>query len=179
MAPCGALHRGAMKDSKKAARAWTAQQTKAGRRDALPAIAYGLAGSIAAAGQACCAAVVLAAAIKGQAGGALLSLAGFAALIALRAVLTYLAERASFAAGAAGRNRLRADVLARLLAAGPALLRGAHSSELAACVVDRERENIARPANAMARAPRTNRADRKERLRKRGMTNPRGNNMVW
>jgi ATP-binding cassette subfamily C protein CydD len=48
-----------------------------------------------------------------------------------------LADRASSAAGAAARRRLRTDALHRLLSAGPALLRDRHSGDLAAVVVDR------------------------------------------
>jgi ATP-binding cassette subfamily C protein CydD len=48
-----------------------------------------------------------------------------------------LSERAGFEAGAVARRRLRSDALARLLAAGPAMLRGAHSGTLTATVIDR------------------------------------------
>ncbi len=54
-----------------------------------------------------------------------------------QAGLGILSERAAFEAGAGARRRLRSDALARLLAAGPALLRGRHSGELAAIAVDR------------------------------------------
>jgi ATP-binding cassette subfamily C protein CydD len=65
------------------------------------------------------------------------AVAAFAALILVRAVLQYGTEMAAFQAGSDGRARLRTDVLARMLAAGPALLRTAHSAELAATLVDR------------------------------------------
>ncbi len=55
----------------------------------------------------------------------------------LRAGLGLAADIAGFAAGAGARRRLRTDALHRLLAAGPAVLRGRHSGELAAVVVDR------------------------------------------
>jgi ATP-binding cassette subfamily C protein CydD len=126
-----------MQDSKKAARVWTRQQTRLGRAAAMPVIAYGMAGLAAAVAQAGCMAAVLAAAVGGGGAGPGVFLAGFAALIVVRAALQYAGEAAAFRAGAAGRRRMRRDSLARLLAAGPALLRGAHSAELAAVVVDR------------------------------------------
>jgi hypothetical protein len=52
-----------MQDSKKAARDWTRQQTRLGRKHAWPVIAYGLAGLAAAVAQAGCVAAVLAAAL--------------------------------------------------------------------------------------------------------------------
>ncbi len=127
----------AMQDSKRAARAWTREQTRLGRRAALPVLAYGVAGLAVAVAQAGCVAYVLAAVIGGSHEGVALYLAAFALLILLRAWLQFSAETAAFEAGAAGRRRMRADALARLLAAGPALLRSAHSAELTALVVDR------------------------------------------
>jgi ATP-binding cassette subfamily C protein CydD len=82
-------------------------------------------------------AAVLGAAIGGGRAGLAYCLVGFAALIVVRAGLQYAGEEAAFQAGAAGRTRMRADAMARLLAAGPALLRASHSAELAASVVDR------------------------------------------
>jgi ATP-binding cassette subfamily C protein CydD len=63
-------------------------------------------------------------------------LAVFAALALLRAAVQVAAERASFEAGAAARERLRVDALGRILAAGPALLRQIHSATLANAAVD-------------------------------------------
>jgi ATP-binding cassette subfamily C protein CydD len=126
-----------MQDSKKAARAWTRQQTRLGRAAAIPVISYGMVGLAAAVAQAGCVAVVLAAAAGGSRAAVLYCLAGFAMLIVVRASLQYAGEQAAFRAGAAGRARMRGDALARLLAAGPSLLRRAHSAELAAAVVDR------------------------------------------
>ena len=99
-------------------------------------MAFGLAGVVAAVAQAWCAAGALDAAIAGGPAPYVL-LAGFAVLALLRAALGVLAEQASFAAGAAARRRLRTDALHRLLAAGPAMLRGRHSGELTAVVADR------------------------------------------
>jgi len=64
-------------------------------------------------------------------------LAAFGILAVLRAGLSFLTDKAAFAAGAAARRRLRSDALSRLLHAGPALLRGRHSGDLATIVVDR------------------------------------------
>ena len=126
-----------MTDGKQAARAWTREQTRLGRRAAGPAVGLGLAGTLLAIGQARCLAGVLVAALLRSAGNVPALLAGFLLLAVARAGLVLLAERRAFTAGAAARRRLRTDALARLLAAGPALLRGRHSGELAAIVVDR------------------------------------------
>ncbi len=125
-----------MQTGKRAARLWLRQQTRLGQRAARPAVLLGIAGVAAAVAQAWCAAGVLEAAIGGQGSPAAL-LAGFAVLALLRAGLSVLAEQAAFRAGAAARRRLRTDALHRLLAAGPAMLRGQHSGELTTTVVDR------------------------------------------
>ena len=122
-----------MQDSRNAARVWTRQQTKVGRREGLPTIGFGIALLCTEAGQAAC----IAWGLTGPAEDRLIACLFFALLIVVRASLQYLAEMAAFEAGAAGRARLRADTLARLLSAGPALLRTAHSADLAASVVDR------------------------------------------
>jgi ATP-binding cassette subfamily C protein CydD len=125
-----------MAGSKQAARIWLRQQTRLGRRGARPMVVLGVAGTLAAIVQAGCAAGVLAAALAGG-GVPWLLLVGFAGLAALRALLAVAMERAAFAAGASARRRLRTDALHRLLAAGPAILRGQHSGELTSVVVDR------------------------------------------
>ncbi len=48
-----------------------------------------------------------------------------------------VADRLAVAAGGIARRRLRTDAMTRLLAAGPALLRGGHSAQWSATVVDR------------------------------------------
>ncbi len=134
----GRAVRPAMPESRAAARAWSSQQTRLGRRAARPAIAAGLAGTVLAVGQALCVAQVLGLALAGDRSTAALPwLAGVAALAPGRAVLMLLSERAGFAAGAAARRRLRTDALSRLLQAGPALLRLRASGELTTAVVDR------------------------------------------
>ena len=124
-----------MQDAKKAARAWTQQQTKRGWRLAAPVIGLGLAGITAGVGQAWCLACLLGAALAGQTPD-LAYLAAFAALALARAGLQMVADNRAFEAGAAGRSLLRADIVTRLLHAGPALLRTRHSAELASAAVD-------------------------------------------
>ncbi len=126
-----------MHDSKTAARVWTRQQTTLGRRAALPAASYGLAGIAAAAGQAGCIAAALSAAFGHRPAGVAAGAGAYAALALLRAALQFRCEMLAFRAGADGRARLRGEVFARMMAAGPALLRRTHSGELAATVVDR------------------------------------------
>jgi ATP-binding cassette subfamily C protein CydD len=125
-----------MDPSTQTAKIWLRQQARLGRRGARPVLALGLAGTLAAVGQAWCAADVLGTALA----GALLPVwpvAGFAVLALLRAGLAAAADIAGFAASANARRRLRTDALHRLLAAGPAVLRGRHSGELVSVVVDR------------------------------------------
>jgi len=124
-----------MQDTKKAARAWARQQTRQGWRDAIPVAGLGLLGILAAVAQAFCIAAWLAASLSRTA-FPWVALAAFAALAVARAALQFFADRRAFTAGAAGRARLRADIMARLLAAGPALLRTRHSAELASAAVD-------------------------------------------
>ena len=117
---------------------WLRQRMRAARREAAPAVALGLLGTMAAIGQAACAALALQAALVGAGlPAAAVPLAVFAALALVRAALGVGFERAGFNAGAAARRRLRSEALVRILAAGPALLRRQHSAELASVVVDR------------------------------------------
>lgn len=131
------------KGGQAAAKAWLTQAGRLGRRAGLPVVLFGLSATGAAIGQAFCAASVLSAALTAREDVGLASwaspelLAAFAILAVLRAVLSVLADRAAFTAGAAARRRLRSDVLSRLLRIGPSLLRRTHSVELTAIVVDR------------------------------------------
>jgi ATP-binding cassette subfamily C protein CydD len=125
-------------DGKAAAKAWLKAESRHGRKAALPVVAAGLAGTAFAVGQAWCIAVVLGAALTGGVGRLLLpACATFAALAVLRVTAQVIAERYAFAAGAAARRRLRSDALARLLQAGPVVLGGRHSGDLASIVVDK------------------------------------------
>jgi ATP-binding cassette subfamily C protein CydD len=138
--------------SKAAARAWLRNEQRAGSRAARPVLLLSLFGTVLAIGQAWCIAFLLADALVSHpaaagvnpaatgfepGGGAIPLLLGFAIAALLRAGLSYATEAAAFNAGAASRRRLRSDALTRLLHAGPSLLRGRHSGDLAAIVVDR------------------------------------------
>jgi ATP-binding cassette subfamily C protein CydD len=122
---------------KSAARAWLRREQRLGRRAARPVMLLGLVQTAMAAGQAWCAASVLAGALTGQKSDSAALLAGFAILALLRAGIAYVSERAAFNAGASARRRLRSDALTRLLHAGPAMLRQRHSGDLTSVVVDR------------------------------------------
>jgi ATP-binding cassette subfamily C protein CydD len=124
-----------MNDPKKAARAWTRTQTRQGWRLAGPVIALGLAGVAAGVAQAWCLADLLGSALARELPDRRY-LVGFAVLAVLRAGLQLLADNRAFDAGAAGRSLLRADIMTRLLLAGPSLLRTRHSAELASAAVD-------------------------------------------
>lgn len=125
-----------MQDSRTATRTWLRAQTRLARRGAAPVVACGLVSVIAAIAGAWCAAAALAQALAGK-GIATLPLLGFVVAALVQAGIGILSEHASFEAGAVARRRLRTDALSRLLAAGPAMLRGAHSGTLSATVIDR------------------------------------------
>ncbi len=121
-----------MTETRPDTKGWVRQQASGARAAALPAVGLGLVLVLLGLAQA----RIVAAALIGT-GARPWLLAGFALLALARAGLGIAAERAAVAAGAAGRRRLRHDVLARLLEAGPALLRQRHSGELTAAAVDR------------------------------------------
>jgi ATP-binding cassette subfamily C protein CydD len=126
-----------MSDPKQGGRTWLRQQTRLGRRGARPAIVAGLASTLLAVAQTLCAAAILGSALSGRPFAAGAALAGFAVAALLRAALMVEADRMAVRAGIVARRRIRGDALARLLAAGPALLRDHSSSDLATTVVDR------------------------------------------
>ncbi len=117
--------------------AWLKAESRAARRLVAPLIGLGLVGVALGIGQAGCIAAILAHALTGRPASVAMPLAGFALFAVLRAGNAYLGEIAASRAGIAGRRRLRAEVMARLLAAGPALLRRQHSGELATAAIDR------------------------------------------
>ena len=125
-----------MHDPRSASRAWLRTQTRLARKGALPVVACGLVAVLAAIAGAWCAAAALAQGLAGK-GIAVLPLVGFAVAGLVQAGIGLVSEHASFSAGAAARRRLRSDTLTRLLAAGPAMLRGSHSGTLTATVIDR------------------------------------------
>lgn len=125
---------------------WVRTQVRLGQRAARPVVLLGLAGTGAAIVQAWCAASVLALALglpTGLPTGAAMpatpwaALLGFAGLALVRAGLGFAAEDAAFAAGAAGRRRLRSAAMAQLLQAPAPALRNIHSGELTATLTDR------------------------------------------
>ena len=116
---------------KSAARAWIGAEQRRGFQAARLILAMNLLGTVLAAGQVYAIARLLAGSVSW------LPIAAFAVLALGRAVLGYGTELLAFGAGAAARRRLRTDLLSRLLAAGPAMLRTRHSAELTAIVVDR------------------------------------------
>jgi ATP-binding cassette subfamily C protein CydD len=126
-----------MDATKKAASAWLRQQSAIGRRVASGAIAFGILGTILAIVQAAAAADLLRALIVRDHQPVLVAAVVFALTAVGRAVVGALADSAAMAAGAAGRRRLRSEMLGRLLSIGPSLLRQGHSAQLAGIVVDR------------------------------------------
>jgi ATP-binding cassette subfamily C protein CydD len=125
-----------MEATKAEARQWSAAQTKLGRRAASYVILPSLLGTLLGVGAAYLLATILGAYLAGNAVSPLL-IAEFAGLALARAALMYLADISAQRAGAQARRRLRTESLTRLLEAGPSLLRGHHSGELAAIVVDK------------------------------------------
>ncbi len=117
--------------AKTAARSWIGAEQRVGFRAARAILALNLLGTVFSVGQI----FVVARMLSGQ--FTALLVAAFVALAFGRAGLAYATERLAFGVGAAARRRLRTDIMTRLLAAGPALLRTRHSAELTAIVVDR------------------------------------------
>ncbi|MBC7801814.1 MAG: thiol reductant ABC exporter subunit CydD, partial [Gemmatimonadaceae bacterium] len=108
-----------MSGSAKAGRAWIARNMVLGRRAVRPVVWAGVAGTVAAIGQAWCLGQLLVTALG--AGGpvdAVWPLA-FVVLTLLRAALMVASDTWSFGAGAAARRRLRSDLFVRLFGAGP------------------------------------------------------------
>ena len=116
-----------------AEKAWLRAEGRRGRRQASPAVLWGLGGTALAVLQAGCVAVVLA----DPALTRLVPLLVFAVAAVARAAMAVLADRAGFEAGSRARRRLRTDALARILAAGPALLREDATGQWVTTVVDR------------------------------------------
>jgi ATP-binding cassette, subfamily C, bacterial CydD len=123
----------------KPGKAWLARESRQGRRAAVGLVGLNLLGTLCAVGQAWCLAALLAVLIgtDGPDESVLWPATIFAVLALLRAAIGVASESLAFRLGANARRRLRTDTLGRLLAAGPALLRAAHSAELAAVAVDR------------------------------------------
>ena len=121
-----------------AAKAWLEQQIAVARPAAMVPILYDLAGVPLAIAQAWIVATLLGATLLHRPHAPLGTLAvGFTACAVLRAGLALASDRARLLAGGRGRHRIRHQLLARLLALGPRLLRERHSGELVTLVVDR------------------------------------------
>ncbi len=101
------------------------------------AIAFGVVGTILAIVQAAAAADLLRALIMRNHQPVLTAAIVFGLAAIGRTAVGALGDSAAFAAGAAGRRRLRSETLNRLLSIGPSLLRQGHSAQLAGIVVDR------------------------------------------
>ncbi len=117
--------------------AWLKAESRASRRVIAPLIGLGVAGVALGIGQAATVAAILAHALTGRPAPVALPLAGFVLFALLRTVTAYASDVAASRTGIAGRRRLRADIVARLLAAGPALRRRFHSGELATAAIAR------------------------------------------
>ena len=105
----------AQSDPKKAAaRSWLSREQRAVKKAARPVLMLHVIGTAFGVGQAFAAAAVLSAAFAGS-GIDITGLAVFGILALLRAGLSYLTDKAAFAAGAAARRRLRSDAMSRLL----------------------------------------------------------------
>lgn len=118
-------------------RAWLKSQTRLTRRATLPVIALSVAGTVLAIIQALCVADILGRALSVREAPAAWALATFAAAALLRAACGVLADRLAVRASAVARQALRLDIMGRLLAIGPAVLRQEHSASLASTVIDR------------------------------------------
>lgn len=130
-------------------KAWTRAETKVGRRAARPLLLLGLASVLLATVQAWCIALILgqvvaanwqapagSGAAGGYSAGSWLPLFGFTVAGLLRAALGFAAGVRAASIGADARRRLRSGALARVLAAGPALLRSRQSGDIVTTLVD-------------------------------------------
>ncbi|HEX7391146.1 MAG TPA: thiol reductant ABC exporter subunit CydD [Acidiphilium sp.] len=118
-------------------KSWIRQEIRDGRGRAARAVGLGWAGVLLAIGQVFCASRLLAAALHPGNEPIGWLAAGFAVAALIRAGLIAAQEREAARLGIAARRRLRSATLDGLMTLGPGLLRGRHSAELAAIVVDR------------------------------------------
>ena len=125
---------------------WTRAETRLGRRAARPLLVLGLAGIALAVVQAWCAALILGRVVAQArfdpalslpyAPGAWLPLFGFTVAGLVRAAVNFASGVRAASVGADARRRLRSGALARVLAAGPALLRNRATGDLLTTLVD-------------------------------------------
>ncbi len=118
-------------------RDWLRSQTRTGRQAARPVIVLGLLNTLLATAQAGCIAAILGAALVARSRASLWLVVVFGVAAVLRAASGIVSDRLAARNGASARQRLRRDVISRLLAAGPALLRRDHSAALASTAIDR------------------------------------------
>ncbi len=102
-----------------------------------PTILFGLAGTGLAILQTGAVATILGSALVGRVRPAAWALAAFCLAVAGRAAVTIVSDRVAVDTGIAARHRLRAEIMARLLAIGPSILRRDHSAAFATTLVDR------------------------------------------
>lgn len=119
------------------AKLWLEREIRIGRRRASPLIGLGVLGTLLAVGQIYCAAYLLAAVIHPGSHPVVVPAAGFAIAALIRAALIAAQERQASRLGIDARRRLRSRTAGDLMAYGPGLLRGRHTGELAAIVIDR------------------------------------------
>lgn len=122
---------------KSAGRVWLRAQSRLAKQQIRRPVALGLLNTVLAIAQAGCVALILGTALGEGPAMQPWPLAGFAAAALLRAWVMLRADRVAVTAGGIARQGLRRDAMQRVLAAGPALLRGEHSSALATTLVDR------------------------------------------
>ncbi len=127
---------GVMTSANPEAKLWLRAARKEATRRALPLFAAELAERALATGQAIAAGMALSTLFAPTPLPIGASLAAFALLALGRAGLLALIERLAARLSHEGRGALRAELLARLFAAGPALLQRRHSAELAALLLD-------------------------------------------
>jgi ATP-binding cassette subfamily C protein CydD len=123
-----------------ATKAWVKAEQRLGSKAARLPVAVGLLQIFAGVGQVFCISHLLAFVLVPWLrldGFPAIYVAGFVVFAIARAALLHKAELLGFETGAAARRRLRSNIMARLLAAGPMGLHGRHSAELAAVAVDR------------------------------------------
>ena len=125
---------------------WTRAETRAGRRSARPLLVLGACLVVLAVVQSGCAAVILGRVVAEArfdpalslpyAPGSWLPLFGFTVAGLGRAALMFASGVRAAAVGADARRRLRSGALARILAAGPAVLRRRATGDLLTTLVD-------------------------------------------
>ncbi len=131
-------------DAERAAADWTKAEKRAGKHAARRVVALGTVGVVLALAQAWCIALVLGplvASLTTAPRAAALAhpwapLFGFTVAALLRAAVQFAGATAAASLGADARRRLRTDGLGRVLAAGPAALRGRATGDLVTLLVD-------------------------------------------